>query len=366
MGTYAHLYYLGLTAVGFDALWGVMVRNGTAQAIGQANITGVLPCGEALRRSYTGVAVVDRLLLSPVIFYDGMTHHRHPTQRALLVALFSTMQTTSFTMIVNGIRHSRHPLWPALESMFWGMFNQSHGAAFVYPVYFFTHLNQFTQLKHDHDLEHVDEADAEALVCTSVIAAILPLWLIVPTIVPCSTDTRQVLIASYRLTPAILSMMPSLLAGLLRITRRKNRSGTQVSRSRVKRLVKLSLVISGAAAAMGHLYGIASGCLASSSRLVDVFWPGATNVRPGAHDIITQGCHLFLQNDWWVIVAAVVPVASAMISNGKSDGTVSLGLGHQCLQSLFGGLKDRWVTLTGLTIMFSPGAALAWSLAETV
>jgi len=114
MGVHAHLYYLGLTAVGFDALWGVMVRNGTAQAIGQANMTGVLPCGEVLRRSYTGVAVIDRFLLSPVIFYDAMTHRRHPTQRALLVALFSTMQNTSFTMIVNGVRHSQNPLWPAL------------------------------------------------------------------------------------------------------------------------------------------------------------------------------------------------------------------------------------------------------------
>lgn len=95
-------YFLGLTMVGFDALWGSMTRSGAAVAIGNVKASGVLSSGGTLLRSYTGLASVDKLLLSPVIFYDSLMHNHSPVYRALLVSLFGTMQTTSFCMLVNG------------------------------------------------------------------------------------------------------------------------------------------------------------------------------------------------------------------------------------------------------------------------
>ncbi|TLD10482.1 hypothetical protein PgNI_06634 [Pyricularia grisea] len=379
MGGPLHLYFLGLTAIGFDSLWGQMVRNGTAQAIGQAKSTGVLASGAVLRSVYTGLPAVDRLLHAPVIFYDSLTHGRDPAYRALLVALFSSMQTISFSQLVLGLRSSRHPVWPFLENLFWAMFNQSHGAAFVYPLYFFTHLGQVTtaetpQGKHDQ-LDQLDEVDAEALVYTSVLAAVLPAWLIVTAYIPCSAETRQVLIASYRLTPAILSAAAPLLSRFLRAVRGWRHGAASCSTScaaRTRRLVKLSLVLSGAAAAIGHLYGVATGLLSSRVTLAAVFWPGATtNLQAGAAHVLTRGCHLFLQNDWWVIAAATAPYASAVIASSGApctDPGDSRGMGswYEWAENVVASLGGKWVPLTFLTLLLSPGAVLAWSTAVTV
>jgi len=99
---YMHTFFLGLTAIGHDALWGTMVRNGTAKAIGAIKVAGTLPDGNVLRHVYTALPWIDRLLISPVIFYDGLMRDRNPTFRSLLVSLFCTMQTTSFCIISAG------------------------------------------------------------------------------------------------------------------------------------------------------------------------------------------------------------------------------------------------------------------------
>jgi hypothetical protein len=100
--TFLHTCFLGLTVIGYEALWGTLIRNGTAKAIGAVKAAGTLPDGSILQQVYTAVPFVDRLLVSPVIFYDGLMRERDPTFRSLLVSLFSTMQTTSFCMISVG------------------------------------------------------------------------------------------------------------------------------------------------------------------------------------------------------------------------------------------------------------------------
>jgi hypothetical protein len=99
---YLHTFFLGLTAIGYDTLWGKIIQNGTAKAIGAVKAAGTLPDGSTLRHIYTALPSIDRLLISPVIFYDGLMRDRNPTFRSLLVSLFSTMQMTSFCMISAG------------------------------------------------------------------------------------------------------------------------------------------------------------------------------------------------------------------------------------------------------------------------
>lgn len=108
--TVLHTYFLGLAAIGYDALWGTLIKSGTAKAIAAVKATGTLPDGNILRQIYTGLPSIDRLLISPVIFYDGLMRQRNPIFRSLLVGLFCTMQTTSFCIISAGWLH-KSPRW---------------------------------------------------------------------------------------------------------------------------------------------------------------------------------------------------------------------------------------------------------------
>jgi hypothetical protein len=99
---YMHTFFLGLTTLGYDALWGNLIRNGTAKTIGAIKAAGTLPDGNILRQTYTTLPWIDRLLIAPVIFYDGLMREQNPTFRSLLVSLFCTMQTTSFCMVAAG------------------------------------------------------------------------------------------------------------------------------------------------------------------------------------------------------------------------------------------------------------------------
>ncbi|KAK3934591.1 hypothetical protein QBC46DRAFT_368113 [Diplogelasinospora grovesii] len=346
--------------MGFDALWGSALRNGTAQAIGLTKTSGILPSGSPLRPIYTGIPSLDRFLLSPVIFYDALMYERSPVYRSLLVSLFSTMQATAFCMIIGSSRNGRLSKWSILESMFWGIFNQSYGAAFVYPLYFFTHLQRRPD---DGGFGRMETADAEALIYTSVIFAAIPAWLLYPSFLPCSAETRQVLIASYRAAPAILAVAQPVIARLIRRVRQ-----TPLSTSWSRPLVKASLVLSGVFAALGHFYALGSVVTSSEVTWRNVFSPWATHVDSSSSAVISLGCHRFLQSDWLVIAAAVVPYASFILSrsrNEQSDNSAD-GRIYTWMENKFRGLGGRFVTLAGITLLFSPGATLSWALASMV
>ncbi|KAF4509359.1 hypothetical protein G6O67_003537 [Ophiocordyceps sinensis] len=346
-----HTYFLGLAAVGYDALWGSMVRNGTAQAIGAVKTSGLLPDGSPLRNP---VPSLFRLLASPVIFYDSLTRDGNPVHRSLLVSLFSTMQTTAFCIVAGG---GTRPWLTVLESLFWGVWNQSYGAAFVYPLYFLAHLHRVTD---DSAERHAPSTEqAEALLYTSIIAAVLPAWLIYPAFFSCSSETRQTLIASYRLSPAVLALAQPVIAGMIRRLRARPRPS-----SSSRALVQSSLLVSGLCSALGHLYALGYAISSSKVTLQAIFWPWATSVDPSGSAIIAQGCHLFLQNDWLVICAAVVPYASAVLAStcrrleANTDGSW-VAWAENSMRSLNG----RYVALTAMTAVFSPGAVLAWTMA---
>ncbi|KAI0415583.1 hypothetical protein F5X98DRAFT_388775 [Xylaria grammica] len=346
----------------FDALWGSMLRNGTANAIGIAKSTGVLPSGSPLQRVFTGIPRLDAFLQSPVIFYDALTHSQNPAYRALLIGLFTTMQSTSVCMLVGGWKEGRRSSWAILEHLFWGVFNQSHGAAFVYPLYCFYHADRFSQGNTGANIGTVESADAEALLYTSIISSMMPLWLIFPAFSPCSSDTRQLLIASYRLTPAITAFIHPAMAAIIRRSRR-----SPLSKKASRRLVLTSLAIAGASAAAGHIYAFMMVPTFGTATLRNIIWPWATEVSGTNSNIIAQGCHLFLQNDWFVIAAAFIPFAAAILRSSittKVDSNKSTQ--SRDWKSLLSDLGHRYVSLTGITLLFSPGAVLPLALASKV
>ncbi|TPX07100.1 uncharacterized protein E0L32_010995 [Thyridium curvatum] len=82
-------YFLVLAAVGFDALWGSMLRNGTAQTIGALKQSGVVEDGSKLRKAYMGLPGVDSSVQSAVIFYDTLLRRQDVVDRSLLLRTWS-------------------------------------------------------------------------------------------------------------------------------------------------------------------------------------------------------------------------------------------------------------------------------------
>ncbi|EFZ03792.2 hypothetical protein MAA_00866 [Metarhizium robertsii ARSEF 23] len=348
MSWYMHTYFVGLAAVGYDALWGSLVKNGTATAFGAVKASGTLPDGNLLQKVYTKIPFLDQFLLSPVIFYDALLRDRNPVYRSLLVSLFSTMQTTAFCTIAHGwLGGSPRLWWNIIESLLWGVFNQSYGAAFVYPLYCFAHLHQLKNegIK-EKNMKKLSTEDAEALLYTSIVAAVLPAWLIYPAFVSCSSETRQFLIASYRTTPTILALAQPVIAVLIKRCRRIPLDGSYIGP-----LVKGSLYLSGACSALGHLYALATSLALAPVTLTGIFWPWTTSMDISSISVIAQGCHLFLQNDWWVILAAFVPQDLVNFIVGRYAGMPAW--------KTFGGLA-------ALAVVFSLGAVLAWTMAAKV
>ncbi|TQV97791.1 zn 2cys6 transcription factor [Cordyceps javanica] len=359
-----HTYFLGLTAVGYDALWGSLVRNGTAQAIGAVKAAGTLPDGSPLRLVYTAWPAIDRLLISPVIFYDALMRDHNPTFRSLLVSLFCTMQTTSFCMVAAGWAWG-FPRWATiLGPLFWGIVNQSYGAAFIYPLYLFAHTHPATTgAKASTNVAAMSPVDAEALAYTSILAGLLPAWLLWPAFVSCSTETRQFLIASYRLTPILLGLAQPAFAALIQVLRRK-----PLDKSATRPLVQASLYMSGLFSVIGHWYAISSAVLSPSVSLAGIFLPGVTQTAGAPfRAIIGLGCHKFLQNDFWVILAGFIPFASAMLCrDGNCADSTETPSNFATVQKFMLGTSGSFLSLGALSTLISPGAVLAWSMAASV
>lgn len=250
--------------------------------------------------------------------------------------------------------------------MAWGVLNQSYGAAFVFPLYCLVHLGElekqrFTRtIKPDREptIESWDPIEAEALVYTSAIFAITPAWLLYPAFAQCSTETRQFLIASYRATPFITAIAQPVLATLIRRLRTR-----PLAQTRSRYLVRLSLIIATTSAALGHACALAISLLHSEPSLVRVFSPWSTVIAPPLVNLISQGCHQFLQNDIWIIAAALVPYSAQIVStvSNKGSGNSHVNESHN-LWSRITSKISTMLKLSLLCIVASPGAVLPWAM----
>lgn len=106
-----HTYFLGLSLVGYDSLWGRMIRSGVAREVGMVKQTGIFPNGDMLRTNFTGLQIFDKLLVPAVIFYNNILSNGLRSDRMLLVSLFTTMQTMSHCMLVLGWSGGKRRPW---------------------------------------------------------------------------------------------------------------------------------------------------------------------------------------------------------------------------------------------------------------
>lgn len=234
--------------------------------------------------------------------------------------------------------------------MAWGVENQSFGAAVVCPLYCLVHFSRFDS----SPIGPVDQINAKALLFSSLVIAATPVWLLVPLFVNYSSETRQLLIGSYRLTPLILPFLQPLIAGGLATIR----SPVDGKRGVLRKRKRLSLLIVGTTAAAAHIYTLIALLLSQEVSPLTVFlpWAAAKNDQLTT-ELPLRGCRLFIQNDILIIALTLIPY-STMIFQSHT--------GH--------GEKERrsrlWILLlpvaTLVAVVLSPGALLAFALASVL
>lgn len=101
---------LALSALGGFLLWGVMVFNGTLDALSLAQQTGTLPDGRSLRMVYTGLEVIDSNLRVLVTFFDVMTNKDAGASRWLLFDAAIVVRTINAWVLIESRRRGiAHP-----------------------------------------------------------------------------------------------------------------------------------------------------------------------------------------------------------------------------------------------------------------
>ncbi|KAK2770362.1 zn 2cys6 transcription factor [Colletotrichum kahawae] len=352
-----HTYFLGLSLVGYDALWGRMIRSGVAGSVASVKRTGIFPNGDILRTTFTGISGFDQFLVPAVIFYNNILSNGSSADRMLLVSLFTSMQTVSHCMLVLGWDRGKSPPWAMLEHLSWGVFNQAWGAAAVYPLYCFTHIERFLDdaSSDKSDVGPSDFNDAFALIPTAILGAITPAMLLYPAFNPsCTTSQRQGLIAFYRFNPLALAVAHPACCWAQR--KLSAYWGWRPAQSRATAYTMASLMFSGFAAAAGHLWALLG---PSEGGLRRVFWP-AEYIDNASTTAIADGARDFLQWDIFVITAAIVPFADQVM---KSSALLHRLKKRKWFSSIMDSFIGRMAVLTAARGIFSPGAVLAFSLA---
>lgn len=246
------------------------------------------------------------------------------------------------------------------EHLFWGVFNQAWGAAAVYPLYCFTHVQRFLEDHRNQPKDHMIGAsnpeEAFALVPAAILGAITPAMLLYPAFTAtCSMDQRQRLIALYRFTPLALAFAhPFFVWVQSKMPRSYNLKSKQPAS---KNFVTASLLISGATAAAGHLWALAC---SEHGGIRRTFTPTAS-IDLASPMVIADGARDFLQWDIFVITAALVPMTDLIFRSSRSF--QRLRRQYKWFQVLQNSFIGRLAGLTLASGLLSPGAVLAVALA---
>ena len=102
--------FIILGTTGFILLWGVMLLNGTLDAMAGAKKAGAFPDGRPLRLTYTGLSVLDSPLTTLVIFFDGVTNGLDINSRLLMIDLTFMLQSAALWVLIESRRKGYHPL----------------------------------------------------------------------------------------------------------------------------------------------------------------------------------------------------------------------------------------------------------------
>ncbi|TLD08014.1 hypothetical protein PspLS_12071 [Pyricularia sp. CBS 133598] len=373
MASVSHLYFLGLSAVGYSWLWGRIVCGPGMKAIIDTRTTGFFYDGTLLTQKYTGLRPLDAFFVPAVIFYNDLLSSNDPVYRMLLIDIFSTMQTTSHCMSVVGWERGKSSLLAVIENIFWGVLNQAWGAATVYPIYCFAHVARWLQTPNQKDFEAAfigPKALAEALPlpAVAIVSSLTPLILFYPAMVTCSAQRRQIIIAMYRLTPPVLAFLRPAASAVLRRTWVSGQG--KDDRVRAQRLTAASLAVSGATATLAHWYAIGAAVWTPGSTLARVFLPtaftdGGEPTLRGT--ILAEAAHEFLQWDVIAVGMALTPLSYLVWkSQHRKKQHTREGGSFSSTRRILGWGPVKVLSWGFGCVVLSPGGLLAWTLAARV
>ncbi|KAI2617407.1 hypothetical protein GGR54DRAFT_641058 [Hypoxylon sp. NC1633] len=330
---------ISLSCLGFFLLWVVMGLNGALEAVFETIFSGVFPNGRILKKSYTGIWMLDFLLCVLVVFFDVLNNFEDQAAYLMLLELVSTLFVINMMTLVES-RRVEGPYWmrfPALWQYLWN----SAGVAVFLPIYTLLYVTQGFS-----SASHVPMAEAQALPFTAVWSFVLALPLMLPALVNASVSQIQNGVVIFFLTPPAYVLFQRLAKTVI--------SKTQFQGFR--RPSKTAYWIVGAVSALVHV-GIAVYALSSTSpdvSLSRIYIPHPGAVQRGASSIVTEGALLFIQFDY-VIINVVVLIL----------GTYILQFEPALIAKSAGG-NDRFgapmLAFLSISAVFGAGAGLAFVL----
>lgn len=202
--------------------------------------------------------------------------------------------------------------------------------------------------------------ESRALLVFTIISCAIPIVLLYPAYFTCSISMRHGLIAFYRFSPVALGFLQPLVIKMVMLF-----NPEPMSQEQANQLVRTSLVLSGSMSALSHLYVLATSILSSTTSLSKVFLPSYTNVDKGSATVIPNGAHKFLQYDWIVVAAALIPFAFWTIRL-RQDEIDAYGERDKLFVKKASWLPKTLTSFTLVGLLFSPGAVLPCALATKI
>ncbi|KAI3343480.1 hypothetical protein F4824DRAFT_9670 [Ustulina deusta] len=317
-----------LMGTGLYLLWGTMALNGSLQLMLEVSETGIFPNGRVMKTSYTGLALVDRLVSILVAFFDGLNNLVDIAPYLMLLDLVGTLLVINMMTLVEHRRSPRLGLSPTIWQYLWNC----AGVAVFFPIYVLNYID-----KGPNKSRPLSSLEAQALPFTAIWSLFLALPLMIPALLGASPfQVQKGVIAFFLLIPC-LSAFQSMVRGTM------TRTGYSVA----TRPVQLAYSIVGGVSALIHVGIIlyVSIYATPSLSLSRVFIPHPGSIQRVQPDILTEAALLFIQYDYLVIHAVV-----------------ALLVIHTALKIISSRSLKLLLTTTAVTGGLGPGAGLAFVL----
>ncbi|KAI1185854.1 hypothetical protein F5B17DRAFT_441499 [Nemania serpens] len=309
--------FVGLSAIGLFLLWGTMALNGTLQKMLEVSGSGIFPDGRVMELSYTGFALVDRLICILVAFFDVLSNLVDVAPYLMLLDLVGTLLVINLMTLVENRRSPRPGLSPTLWQYLWNC----GGVAIFLPIYSLNYTDEKPRKTHP-----LPGHEAQALPFTVLWSTILALPLFIPALVTASPFWVQQGVVAFFFAFPLFSAFQAV--ARLAIAKTKYNG--------VSRPIQLAYSIAGAISALIHvsiIFYVTKGN-AHSLSLSRVFIPHPGNIQLDQPHVLTEAALLFIQYDYLIIHAVVALLAFYSAYYGPTRTSV-------------GGLKALLATTSG-------------------
>lgn len=120
-------YFLCLSVIATNLLWGISLYNGTVVALLQASLRGMFEDGTPFVTTYTGIKMLDFPISLLVAFFFYGTNGSHPLYQLFLVDAYAALQPAFVWLYVERCRMGAQP-WAVAQYVLPNHFSAAHDA----------------------------------------------------------------------------------------------------------------------------------------------------------------------------------------------------------------------------------------------